>query len=279
MGSMLIVAKKEFRDLLNSKLVLIILAFYMIMLLTSLYITYTNGATTSKGFILMEPGYDASYLGSLVAIVLGFSSMSVETSGKALNTLLVKPVYRDTIINGKLLGVLAFLSWIFWITVAVYTLVLYLIDGNLISAYILLYVERLPFMFLLYLLCCMLFYSLSMLMSIMFKEQSFALFMGLLSWIILIYMMNDVVIVQNIASSLHTLFGGEYFHITEILSPILMVRAILLGDDAISTITGGDLSSVGAWLSSVSIKFAVFTLYCFITIILAYVAFLRRDVV
>jgi len=272
MGSVLIVARKEFRDLLSSKLVLIILAFYMLMLLASVYSIYVDADSgsiiNSKRLILMEPGYDACYFGSLVAIVLGFSSMSVETSGKALNTLLVKPLYRDAVINGKLLGMLAFLSWIFWITVAVYTLAIYFIDSDLISPYILLYVERLPFVFLLYLLCSMLFYSLSVLMSIVFKEQSFSLFMGLLSWIILVYLMLDITIVQNVADSLSLLFGGEYTHIIGTLSPILMVRAIL----------GEDVNSVGVWISSGLPKFGVLALYCVVTTVIAYVAFLRRDV-
>lgn len=268
MNGMLIVAKKEFQDLLNSKLVLIILAFYMLMLLTSFYVINTTGVTIPKGLILMEPGYDACYFGGLVAVVLGFSSMSVETSGKALNTLLVKPLYRDTIINGKLIGAFALLSWIFWITAAVYTLALYLIVGNLISPYIVLYIERLPFVFLLYLLCSMLFYSLSMLMSVMFKEQSFALFMGLLSWIILAFFMHDIVIVQNISDSLSILFGGQYFSLVDTISPMSMIRAIL----------GEDVNSIGAWISNDILEFFMLALYCFITTIMAYVAFIRRDV-
>lgn len=268
MSNVMIIAKKEFLDLLNSKLVLIILAFYMIMILTSFYIIYNSNINDPKGLILMEPGYDVCYFGSLVAVVLGFSSMSIETSGKALNTLLVKPLYRDTIINGKMMGVLVFLSWIFWITAAVYTLAIYLIVGNLISPYIIFYVERLPFIFLLYLLCSMLFYSISVLMTILFKEQSFALFMGLLFWIILVSFMNDVVIVQNIADSLNLLSGGQYFSLINTSSPISMIRSIL----------GEDVDSIDAWVFRDVSKIFVLMLYCFVSTILAYVAFLWRDV-
>ncbi len=278
MRGIFVIAKKEFRDLLNSRLVLIILAFYVLVLLTSLYLdSGTEGIGTSVGFLLVSPGWDACYFGSLVAVVLGFSSMSFETSGKSLNTLLVKPLYRDTIINGKLLGVLAFMSWIFWITIAVYTIAIYLFAGNLLSQYLLLYIERLPFVFLLYLLCCMLFYSLSMLMCVLFREQSFALFLGLLSWIILIHLLNDAVMVQNIADSLHVLFGGEFYNIAEVLSPILLVRAILMSGDS-SVFFGGNVSSAGAWLFSVIPYVFMLALYCFVATVLGYAAFLRRDV-
>jgi len=274
MGNVLIVAGKEFRDLLNSRLVLIILAFYVLVLLTSLYLDAgTEGIGTSVGFLLVGPGWDVCYFGSLVAIVLGFSSMSVETSGKALNTLLVKPLYRDTIINGKLLGVLAFMSWIFWITIAIYTIGIYLFASNLLSQYILLYIERLPFVFLLYLLCSLFFYSLSMLMCVIFKEESFALFMGLLSWIILQHMLNNAIIAQNIDYTLHLLFGGEYSSVVNVLSPILLVRAILMGGDA-----SGVVSDIGAWFFSVVPNIFMLALYCFVATVFAYVAFLRRDV-
>jgi len=267
-GNALIVAKKEFQDLLNSKLVLIILFFYMLMLISSFVSIYMNGVNDPKGLILMEPGYDSCYFGSLVAVVLGFLSMSVETTGKSLNTLIVKPLYRDTIINGKVLGVLVFFTWIFWVTVAIYTLAIYLISGNSISPFIILYLERLPLVFLLYMLCSLLFYSLSMLMSILFKEQSFALFMGLLSWIILVYFLQDVVIVQNISDSLNLLLGGQYFSIVSILSPISRIRLIL----------GDNVDNIGAWVSMDAFNCFVLLFYCLITMVLAYIAFLRRDV-
>ncbi|MDI6898040.1 MAG: ABC transporter permease subunit [Methanocella conradii] len=269
MSDMLIVARKEFSDLLNSRLVLIVLAFYMFVLLQTFYHMYTNTITTPKGLILMEPGFDACYLGSLVAVVLGFSAMSEETSGKALNTLMVKPLYRDTIINGKLLGGVAFLSWIFWITVAIYTLAINLIAGSLISPYMALYVERLPFVFLLYLLITMLFFSLSMLMSILFKEQSFALFMGFLVWIVFIFLLHDISIMQNLVVSLNLALGGQYFSTYDPFSPISMIRSMLVVDN---------YENIGALISMEMPKMVKLAFYCFVSIALAYVAFLRKDV-
>jgi len=267
MGNVLIVARKEFSDLLNSKLVLIVLAFYMLVLLHTFYHMHTH-VNDYKNFVLVGFGFRVSYLGSLIAVVLGFSSMSVETSGKALNTLLVKPLYRDTIINGKILGALAFLSWIFWITVAIYTLAMCLIAGSLISPYMALYVERLPLVFLLYLLISMLFFSLSMLMSVLFKEQSFTLFMGFLSWILIVYLMHNGIIVENLVVSLNLVLGGQYFSMYDPLSPIIMIGSIL----------AKDVNDIGALISMEMSKIVKLALYCFVTMILAYVAFLRRDV-
>lgn len=268
MSNVLIVAKKEFSDLSNSKLVLIILAFYMLMLITSVYTIYINVINNPKALVFMEPGYDACYFGSLVAIVLGFSTMSAETSGNALNTILVKPLYRDSIINGKIIGAVTFLSWVFWITVAIYTLAIYLIIGNSFAPYIILYLERLPFIFVLYLLCSILFYSLSISTSILFKNQSFALFIGLLLWIILIYFLHDTIIVQNLTNSMNFLFGSQYSSLLDTLSPISMIRSIL----------AADVNDIGVWIFEEASSIFILVLYCFVSMILAYTAFLKRDV-
>lgn len=46
--------------------------------------------------------------GTIIGIMIGFSTISSEKFGKALNILVTKPLYRDTIINGKIIACIGF---------------------------------------------------------------------------------------------------------------------------------------------------------------------------
>ena len=57
-----------------------------------------------------------TWCGPIIGVIIGCSTISAERMGNALNTLITKPVYRDTIINGKIMGSLIFFAaYIFFI--------------------------------------------------------------------------------------------------------------------------------------------------------------------
>jgi len=123
--------------------------------------------------------YSLCWYGSLVAIVLGFTSISEELDGKALNNLLVKPLYRDTIINGKIIGTLGFALCLFLFTTALYTIFMFIYYGvilnsfsRLIDVYIPLFMGGLPLVIVLTLLCFFFFYALSIVYALYFKNQT-----------------------------------------------------------------------------------------------------------
>jgi ABC-2 type transport system permease protein len=201
-------------------------------------------------------------------VVLGFSSMSAEADGKALTTLLVKPLYRDTIINGKLFGAIGLFFCIFWFMAAMYLSGLFLVLGGPISAQLSNFMEFLPLAFLLYMLCSIFLFSLSMLMCIMFKEQSFALFMGFLSWILLFYVMGN----RGLAG-----YIVDFFHLDQ--STSLLVGG-LWPYNLISTILGDTINgrTISFALSNNVMFISILSLYCFVTLVAAYISFIRRDV-
>lgn len=129
MYNVLNVAKKEFDDLLNSRLVTITIALYVIIVFLILYSSYpgplvapdpVTHAYNPITSLLHSLTNNLCFIGSLIGIALGYASMSGEFDGRALNTLLVKPLYRDSIINGKLLGLFGFLSFIFSLVTAIF---------------------------------------------------------------------------------------------------------------------------------------------------------------
>jgi ABC-2 type transport system permease protein len=289
MSGILVIAKKEFADLVSSRLVILVLAFYVVIFSLSFYNYYgsiditslsasaydrynvpnilSNPAGTFTGTFIMV----ICYYGSLVAVVLGYSSMSGEADGKALSTLLVKPLYRDTIINGKLFGAFLFLFCIFWATLAFYMCGLFILFGGMIGNHLLEFISMLPLAFILYVLSTMLFFSLSMLACITFKEQSFALFLGFLSWILL-YLMANMAFIGYIVSFFHMDQPTGYFVSGLIPYNIL---SFISGD----IINGkGIADTLSKNFSQIAVQIFTLSLYCFVTTVMAYASFIRRDV-
>lgn len=137
MNPMLVVAKKEIADALKNKLFLSILA--MLLLLTGVSVVLgsyqvklnvdsynqsieflkslgktefpsapnINPLSASKGFV----NY-IGLLGALLAIVLGNASVVKEKRGGTLKLILSRQIFRDTFLNGKLIGNMALLLFI-----------------------------------------------------------------------------------------------------------------------------------------------------------------------
>jgi ABC-2 type transport system permease protein len=273
------IARKELADLINSRLIVLILVWYVIVFGLTVYgDTYELNGHPAVISVTEDPvkllfihyTYSLCYYGTIVALVLGFSSMAAEMDGKALNTLLVKPLYRDTIINGKYLGVLCFVLCLFAFTTALYIAFMFVYYGLivnsfnvLVSSYIPSFVGMIPLAFILSILCIMFFYSLSLVINLLIKEQSFALFSSLLAWIILFTVLNEEGFAGSIGYFLHDNVITDYI---SYLSPYTMLYFILGNTDISSVLANNGLEVLKLFL------------YCVVTIILSYIVFLRRDV-
>jgi len=270
MSQVLKFARKEFTDLLNCRLVELIIIFYIIVLLNDLYSIAITPNSDLAGITMVYFGYYTCHLCGLVAIVLGFYAMSSEKTGSALTTILTKPVYRDTIINGKLIGMLAFISCIFWISSIIFLAGLLLIFGGSLISCISLYIIRLPLFFALYILMTIFFYSLAMALTLKIRDEGFALFLSFLSWIIVTSFLNNIVIFCDIYSLITIIDAGQYIPLDFIVSmePISIINSILQDQST-------DLISL---LSAQASKFAILALYGFTTLTFAYITFIRRDV-
>lgn len=284
-NSILVIARKEFSDLVSSRLVVFILAFYVLMFILSSYNFYSSFDVSSLSSKPEVPDVIASpagvfcgafimvacYYGGLVAVVLGYSSMSGEADGKALSTLLVKPLYRDTIVNGKLVGASCFLCCVFWVVAAFYLAGLFLFFGGVISACFFDFLGFLPLAFILYMLYTMLFFSLSMLMCITFKEQSLALFSGFFLWIFL-NLMSNMMFMGYITSFFN--FDRSTTHLISSLAPY-NILSFISGDIVNS---GGVFDMLAKSFSEVAVQVFALLLYCFVATVMAYASFIRRDV-
>ncbi|AFC99897.1 ABC-type transport system involved in multi-copper enzyme maturation, permease component [Methanocella conradii HZ254] len=278
MNNAIMVARKEFTDLASSRLMLIVLAWYAItsyFILFNMVYPFDGWPSILSRFdnvasgIFVDFAYTLCYSGSIVGIVLGFVAVASEVDGKALNTLLVKPLYRDTIINGKLLGGLGFVLCLFgftsafyFVAMSIYSIVVRDALGPLLSIYIPTFISYLPLVLVLSLLCIMLTYSITLLMCLLFKNQSLALFISLFIWVILFVLIDNV----SFAGNIGLLVGDEIGYFIGGFSVHNMLY-FMLSQNSIQGVLAN-------WWS----QFFMLFLYCFTAIVLAYIAFLRRDV-
>lgn len=274
MNNVLTIAGKEFNDLLNSKLVIITLLVYSILLVMFTYTNYDvvihygfGGSDKAiRGLIGVLVKVLADY-GSVVALVVGFYSIYKEKASNALSTLIVKPLYRDTIINGKLLGSMAFLACTLGLMTSLYLCMVILLYGSMVDPYIMPLLELLPLALFISLITVVMFLSMSMLISIVVKDHSLALFLGILLWLIVI----DTVPTMSFAGNIGFLFGADRFYIENFLvsmSPKGMANHILI---KMTGLTETILVSMQ--------ELVKLSLYALVCIILNYIVFLRKDVV
>ncbi len=129
MKKVLIIATKEFKTAFKDKIFLIITALFIILSIISVYIgsstknaemiAYNNviNLLKSQGATTFPPSPDifplvilsniityVSMIGAVLAIFFGFDAFSGERENGTLKLILSRPIYRDQLITGKLLG-------------------------------------------------------------------------------------------------------------------------------------------------------------------------------
>ena len=125
------VAKKEFSDHITSRRFIIILALFLVISTVSIHegieLYNTRLEMYNEQLQQMTAGFEGLYpgqmpekpsimlvflfmmgymtaLGSILALAVGFDLVTKEKESRSLKSLLSHPVYRDEIINGKMLG-------------------------------------------------------------------------------------------------------------------------------------------------------------------------------
>ncbi len=213
MGSVLVIARKEFGDLLSSRIIIVTMAVYLLLVSYSVYGFYMDASANRSMSLLGSTVGSILYVltgyGSIIGVVIGVVSISKERSNSALNVLVSKPLYRDTIINGKLIGSVLFLACMFCLVIAFYTSGLFLLCGSTIAQWAFDYVIRLPVAFFISLVYVMIFMSLAMFISTLIKDQAFATIMSVIAWDLIEFIRNAA-FADNLAWLLTRVFSWDY---------------------------------------------------------------------
>lgn len=180
----LIISKKELRDHLTSKKFIIMLA-----LLILFYLALNSFSTTviaQYGFRIrlfrqLSSGLvsNISFIAPLLGIALAYDALSGEREKGSLKLLLSRPIYRENIINGKILGGFIAISIAMVITTIVGTVSAIIIWG---AAPILEDLTRLIVFTLLSILFTMCYYSLSLFFSSISNKSSRSTIMSISIW-------------------------------------------------------------------------------------------------
>ncbi|WP_048198257.1 ABC transporter permease [Methanocella arvoryzae] len=263
MANLLSITKKEITDVVNSKILAIMVAFYIVLFVLSFFTNICNNTNNSNELIFVLFMYSTCYYSTLVAMALGYSSFFSEMDGKAINTLLTKPLYRDTIINGKLLSGVILSTGLFIFTTLLYVTAIgiYFNDPTEVLPVIF---NILPLMFVLSLSSTMFFYSLTLLICTALKDQMLSFFTSCLSWIILFYLINDDWFAGYISYYLNS---PSVIYTISSFSPFTLVNFALAEPDIIMAITTDGETAILKLL-----------LYTGIMMFVTYTVFLRRDV-
>jgi ABC-2 type transport system permease protein len=128
MNTTTIIAKKEFSENLRSTRFIILFGLFLFMLLLSAYqgtqsykdeLENYNEMMGSGDVDMPKPSILTAFqqllgtrmgtsgitiIGAIIGIIIGFNAISGEREGGTLKFLLTQPLFRDTLINGKLLG-------------------------------------------------------------------------------------------------------------------------------------------------------------------------------
>lgn len=282
MGNVIRIAEKEFTDLLNDKFVLIVIVAFLLELLVSLYFSIrlydqcgvvSNFGLREKALLKSINGglaYRLVNYGSIIGMVIGLSAISGERYGHALSTLTTKPVYRDTVINGKIIGTMLFLALVMSFISLIYVAAMFFIVGSSISQILIPLIVSLPFVIISSLIGASIFLALSLLVSNICRDQSTSVLVSLVVWLLL----TQVVPTSDVTWYLSVFFDDEFTvqRLIESLSPTYLIQRIFWELPAgVNDIVNGIIASVSdiVWL----------LVYLLITVVLSYIVMLRRDVV
>lgn len=274
MANLMILVKKEFQDLINSRMMYVILFGYFVVISFQIYYAYITSSNFSGsqniGLALSNLLFSIlSTFGPIVGIMIGCTSIANERYKNTLNTLLVKPLYRDTIINGKIIGSLTFLALIVGFSIVYFTILLFIIFGDSIVSKIYDYTFTLPFVFIITLVLISIFLAGSMLISLLIKDQAFALILGT----ILVFI-SDNLVTTNICLPLANLFPQYRDIIIDSIGnltptgPLINIRNALFNSPL----------GFGHVVQLIFPDLAKLLIFIIIGFILCYIVFVRSDI-
>ncbi len=292
MGNVLNIARKEFSDFMGSKFILVVTLVFLVTFAINLYLVNTSYASNTAGYSLgfsqysLHSGLSSSTLlstvqdalcdimlsfGGIVAVLMGYLAISNERRNNALTTIITKPVFRDTIINGKLLGAVAFLLMFFVFISAVYTMGMILIIRDSFNTIAYAFLASIPVSIALALLCVMIYYSFSFLVSIFIRNDMLALFVSVLVWLIFTQELST----WDISMYLAAFSGASQLSVINMIMKICPNSMV-----ALSILDYNDINHVGLINSVLANSGSVIALgiYLFILVVVSYSFFLKRDI-
>jgi ABC-2 type transport system permease protein len=214
MNNTLLIAKKEFKDAVKSKLFLVIFLLLIILSTTSIIVSsllFQNQVIDYQNSmkLLLESGKITSYtapqfyplkllrgfidfleiIGAVLGIVLGYYSISKEKNRRTLQILLTRPIKRSEIISGKLLGNTFLISLTVLLSGIITWLSLVFIGHATLTG---MEYGKLIIVILFSILYILMFFCLSSFLSLKMKTLSHALIICFVIWLIFVLIIPQI---------------------------------------------------------------------------------------
>ena len=290
----LVIAQKEFADRLLSPRFIALLLICTIILFSFSYRAGMGGRNVfGKGFL--DVAQIIALFLPMIGIAIGFDAIVKERKLSSLNVLLTHPVFRDTVIAGKLLGSMATLALVVGISVVVSVGTILVVTGVQVTAPEL---SRVLIFMILTFLYISTFLGIGVLVSIFSKSTTDSLIYGIVIWINLVIVFSAIVImVASIATGQSYLELDDNQHVLDLniklqrFSPIHHYAETVTGHPSLSwggvSVVRGNVGSSGIfdtghtleqWLWEYWTNLAVLIVTPIILFIVSIIIFLRRDI-
>lgn len=214
MNSILIIAKKEWKDILRSKLFIEIAVILSFLTITSLTVSFLLFSAQLREYndalkILKEMGKNPAapfpelyplnllqgvvdyieIIGAVLGMVLGYISISKERNSKSLKLIFTRPIKKINIIFGKIAGNLLFILSLMSIICIIIYLTILIIGGVNLSV---LEIFKLLFFDIFSSLYILLFFLLAFYFSLNQKKLSHALIISFITWLFIVLVIPQI---------------------------------------------------------------------------------------
>lgn len=266
------IANKEILYSLNSKIIVFILAFYILMFISNVYFMNIKNdyLPHDANSYLTDLSNILSFYGSAIIIVIGSYSIFKEKDNSSLNVMVCKPVYRDTIINGKLIGIYAFMIFLILFSAIFYLSMALVFFRNAIGDSLILFIGKLPLVFMFSLLSMSIFLAISMLLSILIFEKGLAIFSSFIIWVISMVDIHNIVIAGYLGNFVETQFGLYVDSVTRCISSLSPITT--------SSIIMSNSNDIFITLANCKFDLLRLLIFSIVPLIFMHIAFTRRDI-
>lgn len=290
-----VIAQKEFADNIHSTRFVTLLLILTSLIFSFSYRSVMNGHNLfPNGFIFV-----AQVIGlflPLLGITLGFDAVVKERKSGSLNILLTHPVYRDSIISGKILGSLATLALAIGISVMASVGPVLIITGMQISFFELVRILIFAIITFIYI---SIFLGMSVLFSIVSKNTTNSFIYSLAAWINVCLVAGAIIAVTASVTTGQSIIDlGNNYHALEInselkkLTPLHHYAETVTGHPGLSyggvgSIGGNSKQSSGIFDSSSTLNqwfwdywtnLVALVVAPIILFIVSFMVFLRKDI-
>lgn len=306
MDTILIIAKKEFLSVFRNRLFVITAALFLIMSILSVYIGSTTkhaemrlyheivANLTAQGetalpsppeiyrlTILANLSEYVGIIGAILAIILGYNSLIEEKQSGGLKLLLSRPVYRDRLISGKLLGGAAVIGLLLALAF-LFNLLLLIVVGGVFPT--MGEIGRLLDFIVMAFAYMMIFFTFSMFLSVKLNSAPQVFLISMMLWVIVSFVipqmaetqMANSTVVNNITGVANQIPQDTTLSRTiDFLSPTWHLRTI--GNQLLEVTPGSASLSAGALLTQSLATLLVLLTPAVLFAALAYILFLRDE--